>query len=279
MKTLRYVICDVFAENPLEGNPLTVFTDARGIDGATMHALARETGMSETAFVLSPERGGSARLRIFGPSGELPFAGHPVLGAAFVLAGPLQTDEVRLELPVGIIPVRLTREGARISFGWLEHPQPKPVPLESAGAILEALGSPTPSQPLQAYQSGSVKVCVALSSADAVSSLSPDFSALARATAAGVAVYHCEGQLCTLRYFAPRRGINEDAATGSAVGPLAVELLRRGVLKHEQVLVIEQGRQIGRPSTLYARVTPGDPEPRIEVGGSGRIVARGQFLI
>ena len=279
MKTLRYVICDVFAENPLEGNPLCVFTDARSIDGATMHALARETGLSETVFVLPAEHGGSARLRIFGPAGELSFAGHPVLGTAFVLAGPLQSDEVRLELPVGTIPVRLTREGARVSFGWLTHPHPTPVPLEGGGAILEALGSPVPSRPVQAYQSGSVKVCVALSSADAVDSLSPDFSALARATEAGVAVYHCEGQLCTLRYFAPRRGVNEDAATGSAVGPLAVELLRHGLLKHEQVLHIEQGRQIGRPSTLYARITPAEPDARIEVGGSARIVARGQFTI
>src|SRR5690606_17471980 len=152
-------------------------------------------------------------LRIFGPTGELPFAGHPVLGAAFVLAGPLQSDEVRLELPVGTIPVRLTREGPRVSFGWLEHPHPKAVALEAGEASLEALGSPTLARPLQAYQSGSVKVCAALSSAEAVAELSPDFSALARATAAGVMAYHCEGPLCTLRYFAPRRGINEDAAT------------------------------------------------------------------
>lgn len=279
MKTLRYVICDVFADNPLEGNPLCVFTDARGIDASTMHALARETGPSETVFVLPPERGGSARLRIFGPTGELSFAGHPVLGAAFVLAGPLQADEVRMELPVGIVPVRLTREGPRVSFGWLDHPQPQPVALEEGGAILQALGSPVLVRPLQAYQSGSVKVCVALGSADAVARLSPDFAALARATAAGVAAYHCEGQLCTLRYFAPRGGVNEDAATGAAVGPLAIELLRHGVLKHEQVLHIEQGRQIGRPSTLYGRITSGEPGPRIEVGGSARIVARGQFVI
>nr|MDQ2647419.1 PhzF family phenazine biosynthesis isomerase [Myxococcota bacterium] len=101
MRTFRYVLCDVFTDRPLTGNPLAVFTDGRGLSTETQQAIAREMNLSETVFVLPPERGGHARLRIFTPRQELPFAGHPVLGTAFVLAGPLQSSEMRLETGAG----------------------------------------------------------------------------------------------------------------------------------------------------------------------------------
>src|SRR5262245_32816135 len=91
-----------------------------------MQALARELNLSETTFVLPAERGGHARVRIFTPRRELPFAGHPTLGTAFVLGGPMESTELRLELEVGIVPVRLEREGARVSFGWMTQPTPQP---------------------------------------------------------------------------------------------------------------------------------------------------------
>src|SRR5438477_1311756 len=117
MASFRYVVCDVFTDRPLEGNQLAVFTDARGIAEEVLQPLAREINFSETVFVLPPERGGHVRIRIFTPSAELPFAGHPTLGTAFVLAGPLQLIEIVLETGAGLIPVLLEREGARISFG------------------------------------------------------------------------------------------------------------------------------------------------------------------
>src|SRR5690242_16958285 len=102
MRAIRYVLCDVFTERPLTGNQLAVFTDARSLDDATMQALACEMRFSATVFVVPPSAGGHARLRIFTPTREMPFAGHPTLGAAFVLGQPLQTPQVNLETGSGL---------------------------------------------------------------------------------------------------------------------------------------------------------------------------------
>src|SRR6188508_751699 len=101
MAAYRYVVADVFTSTPLTGNQLAVFTDARGLDTGTMQALTLEIGFSETVFVLPPEQGGTARIRIFNPKEEMPFAGHPILGTAFVLGAPLQRGVVELETGAG----------------------------------------------------------------------------------------------------------------------------------------------------------------------------------
>jgi trans-2,3-dihydro-3-hydroxyanthranilate isomerase len=277
VKTLRYVICDVFTERPLEGNPLCVFTDARGLETAQMQALARELNLSETTFVTRPEQGGQAKVRIFTPRRELPFAGHPTLGTAFVLGGPLQAILVRLELPIGIIPVQLEREGARVSFGWMTPPAARAVPGPAPGPVLAALGL-TPGLSLQTYDNGPQHVCIRVDSAELLSRLRPDFSALAQASDAGVGVFHRDGDVCRVRYFAPAAGVPEDAATGSFAGPLALHLFQSGELAAGATLRIEQGAALQRPSTLYARVEAG-AEPVVQVGGAACIVARGQFLI
>ena len=110
MRAFRYVIADVFTDVPLAGNQLAVFTDARDLDALTMQALALEIGFSESVFVLPPAEGGHVRIRIFTPRSELPFAGHPTLGSAFVLGAPLQLDVIRLETGRGIVPVALERD-------------------------------------------------------------------------------------------------------------------------------------------------------------------------
>src|SRR3954465_2464555 len=110
MPTLRYVVADVFTDRPLEGNQLAVFTDGREGDDETMQALAKEMNYSESVFVLPPQDGGHARIRIFPPVAELPFAGHPILGTAFVLGAPLQLGQIALETKAGVIPVTLERE-------------------------------------------------------------------------------------------------------------------------------------------------------------------------
>src|SRR6185312_3300856 len=137
MRTFRYVVADVFTDTPLAGNPLAVFTDGRGLDDEEMQRLARELNLSETVFVLSPESGGHARIRIFTPVQEIPFAGHPTLGTAFVLAAPLQLIEIRLETGSGIVPVVLEREGARIIFGWMEQPIPTVEPFAGERDLFE----------------------------------------------------------------------------------------------------------------------------------------------
>ena len=125
MRRFRYVIADVFTDVPLAGNQLAVFTDARDLDEVTMQSLAREMNLSETVFVLPPSNGDAdVRIRIFTPAVELPFAGHPTLGAAFVLGGPLSKIVIRLETAAGVVPVELERDGPRIVFGVMDQPHP-----------------------------------------------------------------------------------------------------------------------------------------------------------
>src|SRR5437867_12816797 len=140
MADYRYVVCDVFTDKPLEGNQLAVFTDARGLDGQAMQALARELNFSESTFVLPAEDGGHAKVRIFTPLAEIPFGGHPTLGTAFVLAGPLQTPELRLETARGIVPVWLEREENRLIFGRMEQPIPSVQPYQPEEELFGALG-------------------------------------------------------------------------------------------------------------------------------------------
>jgi trans-2,3-dihydro-3-hydroxyanthranilate isomerase len=277
--TLRYVVADVFTDEPLTGNQLAVFTDGRGVDDELMQALAQELKFSETVFVLPPEEGGHARIRIFTPTTELPFAGHPVLGSAFVLAGPLQVDEIRLETGAGVIPLTLERDGGRIAFGWMSQPVPRWEPFGRADELQAVLGVES-SLPVEAYDNGPSFVYLALASEEEVAALAPDFPALARVTDKGVNCFAGSDSRWKTRMFAPLFGVPEDPATGSAAGPLAVHLARHGRIAFGDEIEISQGIEIGRPSTLHARVTgEADRIDKVEVGGSAVVVARGEFRL
>jgi trans-2,3-dihydro-3-hydroxyanthranilate isomerase len=281
MVTFRYVIADVFTETPLTGNQLAVFTDARDIPEERLQPLAREMNFSETVFVYQPEARGHARIRIFTPVSELPFAGHPVLGTAFVLAAPLSLDEIRLETGVGIVPVALEREQGRIVFGRMEQPVPTARPFERGSELLAALGVEGSELPLDLYESGLGNVYVLLPSEEAVAAVTPDLAAVGRVM--GAVHANCtagSGTRWKTRMFAPGDGVPEDPATGSAAGPLAVHLAQHGRIGFGEEIEISQGAEIGRPSTLYARVE-GTTEQveKVEVGGSAVIVARGEFRL
>ena len=275
--TLRYVVADVFTDTPLTGNQLAVFTDGREVDDETMQSLAKEMSFSETVFVL-PSETAHARIRIFTPVAELPFAGHPTLGSAFVLGQPLQLTEIRLETDAGVVPVRLEREGARVSFGWMTQPVPQWRSYEQADELLSVLGVES-QLPVDWYDLGPSHVFIALRSADEVAALRPNFQELA-AFHTGINCFAPAGGRWKTRMFAPADGVPEDPATGSAAGPLAVHLLRHGRIASGDEIEIEQGAEIGRPSRLFARAE-GTPEAieRVEVGGSAVIVARGEFRL
>jgi trans-2,3-dihydro-3-hydroxyanthranilate isomerase len=276
----RYVVCDVFTDRPLTGNQLAVFTDARGIPEAMLPLLAKEMSFSETVFVFRAEAGGHARIRIFTPGRELPFAGHPVLGAAFVLGGPLQVETIVLETGIGPVPVVLQREGPRIIFGRMTQPIPKVEPVPEAAAILGAVGVAKAVLPVERYVNGPRHVMVNVETPEQVARLTPDFAALARATSDGVSCFAGSGTRWKTRMFAPGHGINEDPATGSAAGPLACHLMRHGRIPSGEEIEIAQGAEIGRPSTLYARATGTEERiERVEVGGSAVTVARGEFRL
>ena len=281
MARFRYVVCDVFTDTPLQGNQLAVFTDARDLPEETLQPLAREMNYSETVFVYPAENGGHARMRIFTPAVEIPFAGHPTLGTAFVLGGPLQLGEILLETGSGVVPVLLEREGARIVFGWMSQPLPSVEPFDDAGSLLAAVGVDRSELPVELYDNGMRNVYVCLPSTDDVAALRPDMSRLAEfGKVLGINCFAGSGSAWKTRMFAPGGGVSEDPATGSAAGPLAVHLVRHGRVRPGEEIEITQGVEINRPSRLYARVegTP-DAIARVDVGGSAVIVARGEFSL
>jgi trans-2,3-dihydro-3-hydroxyanthranilate isomerase len=281
VRAFRYVVADVFTDTPLAGNPVAVFTDARALEGEEMQRLARELNLSESVFVLQAEAGGHARIRIFTPGIEMKFAGHPTLGTAFVLGGPMQLAEIRLETGMGIVPVRLERDHDRIVFGRMEQPLPSWEPYSEEAALLSAIGVTRSELPVELYDNGARHVYVALASPEDVARLRPDLSALADVPAVlGISCFAGEGSRWKTRMFAPAGGVSEDPATGSAAGPLAVHLARHGRIGFGEEIEISQGAEIGRPSTLYARAE-GSAEQldRVEVGGSAVVVARGEFRL
>jgi len=279
--TYRYVVADVFTDTPLQGNQLAVFTDARDIPEERLQPLAKEMAFSETVFVYPADAGAHVRIRIFTPASEIPFAGHPTLGTAFVLAQPMQLEVIAIETGSGIVPVWLEREGPTIVFGRMHQPIPTIEPYDE-GPLLEALGVERSELPVELYDNGMRFVYVALRSEDEVAALDPDQRALTRVmgTAGGVNCFAGSGDSWKTRMFAPGKGVPEDPATGSAAGPLAVHLARHGRIGWGDEIRISQGAEIGRPSTLYARADgSADAIERVEVGGSAVVVARGEFRL
>jgi trans-2,3-dihydro-3-hydroxyanthranilate isomerase len=275
--SFRFVFADVFTDSPLEGNQLAVFTDAREIPDQVLQPLAKEIGFSETVYVYPAGDDAHARIRIFTPAAELPFAGHPVLGTAFVLGAPLQLREIRLQTDSGVVPVALEREGARIVFGWMRQPVPEWEPFAQADELLRVLGVQS-SLPVELYRLGPGHVYVALDSPEDVAALRPDFGALSDLTDLCVNCFAGSGTKWKTRMFAPGSGVAEDPATGSAAGPLAIHLVRHGRTSFGDEIEISQGVEIGRPSKLFARVFgEGDRIDRVEVGGSAVVVARGEY--
>jgi trans-2,3-dihydro-3-hydroxyanthranilate isomerase len=275
----RYVLVDVFTQAPLQGNQLAVFTDARAVPDETLQKIAREMNLSETAFVYPPEGDGHVKVRIFTPAAEVPFAGHPCLGTAFVMATPLQLIDIVLETGSGTVPVRLEREGPRIVFGRMDQPLPTIAAFDGAGELQQALGVQS-ALPVELYDNGIPHVYVALESEDAVAALRPDFQQLADFGPLGINCFAGAGARWKTRMFAPGLGVAEDPATGSAAGPLALHLARHGRIPFGEEIEIVQGVEVGRHSTLFARIDGNaDAIERIEVGGSAVVVARGEFRL
>jgi trans-2,3-dihydro-3-hydroxyanthranilate isomerase len=277
----RYVIADVFTDTPLTGNQLAVFTDGRDFDDRRMQDIAREMNLSETVFVLPPSTDeADVRIRIFTPGNELPFAGHPTLGSAFVLGGPLQKIVIRLETAAGVVPVELTRDGAEIVFGRMEQPIPAWGRVADADEILAAVGVERSELPVERYELGPGHTYIAPESPEQVAALKPDLGALEKATSDAVNCFARDGERWKTRMWAPAQGVAEDPATGSAAGPLAIHLARHGWISFGEQIEIVQGVEIKRPSALFASVEgEGDRIDRVYVGGSAVIVARGEFSL
>jgi len=278
MKPLAFRIVNVFAETPLAGNPLAVFEDARGIGDATMQALALQFNLSETTFVL-PSDTASARVRIFTPAFEMPFAGHPTLGTAHVVrAIGNPGDRVTLEMKAGVIPVSADGDVWTLTANAPRPPRPAP----AATALAQALGL-QPGDLAAAHaplwiDTGSEQLVIPLESYDAVRRAKP--SAVHLLDLGGVAgramayVFAREGDAVLARFFFLKHGsVIEDPGTGSACANLGGYLLATGAPLPVR-LAIDQGEAVGRPCRLGLRV---DADRSIHV--SGRVIEIGRGLI
>ncbi len=283
---LRYDVVDVFTDRPFAGNPLAVVHDGVELTGRQMQAIAAEFGLSETVFPLPPSTpDADYRLRIFTPVRELPFAGHPSVGAAWVLARDRVIDfgEVVQECGAGLLPVTVEGDGAQVAGGPPELGPDLDGPA-LAGAVGLTAADLDPAVPSGVAAAG-VPFAFLPVRPDAVARAVPDVGAVGELTAGlvGAAVFafdRAAGRV-HLRMFAPDAGVVEDPATGSAAVALAVFLRGRGVLAADgsTELTVDQGAEIGRPSLLrvLAEASGGRIE-RTAVRGTVAAVARGELV-
>lgn len=279
-----YLIVDVFTSEALAGNQLAVFTKGHTIPQERLQPLALEMGFSETVFVLPPLEQETARIRIFTPTSEVPFAGHPVLGTAVALAIADGLDRVELVTPQGSVPLEITDRTATGAFGRMRQPIPTVGTLPDPQALFAALRVTGSELPVEIYDNGIPHVYVALPDLTSVAAVAPDYGALADLARTrgmpivGINCFAGAGHRWTTRMFAPADGVPEDAATGSAAGPLACHLARHDRIAFGDEIVICQGAEIGRPSTLYATAHGSrDAITRVEVAGMAIVVASGAF--
>lgn len=279
MSHYDYVIADAFTDRPLCGNPVAVFVAASGLGAADMQRIARELNLSETVFVFPPIDGGDYAVRIFTPVNELPFAGHPTLGTAFVLGQRHAAPRLTLETAMGPVPFDLQRTAdGQLQAVHMEQPIPTWRLYEHAHSVLEALGLRHARLPIEVYVNGPRHVLVAVDSLEHLAALKPDLRILATLPDVAINCFAGSGTRWRSRMFSPAYGVAEDAATGSAAGPIALHLIRNGLLAFGQPIEIEQGVEMGKPSLMRTEVH-GSLERLgpIRVGGSAVIVAEGRF--
>jgi trans-2,3-dihydro-3-hydroxyanthranilate isomerase len=310
---VNYLHYDVFTGEPLLGNQLAVFPDARGLSTEQMQAIAREINFSETTFILPAERADTdIRMRIFTPAVEMPMAGHPTVGSTFALAhaGVIAPGRTRFVfgLNVGPTPVDLEWDGGRVRFVWMTQGRPTfGAPVTDRAAVAAAIGlrvdDLVDDLPIQEVFCGVPYLFVALRDRTAVDRATGDAVAmlelpgLSRSHPAILLFAHQRGVVGRVppeseavaggpvelysRMFAPSLGVVEDPATGSAAGPLGCYLLQHGLVTADEArqMTNVQGVKMGRASRIHMAIT-GAPDAitDVKVGGQAVLVARGEFL-
>jgi trans-2,3-dihydro-3-hydroxyanthranilate isomerase len=292
-RQLRWKQLDVFSSEPLRGNPLAVVLDGRGLSDQQMQALALEMNLSETTFIFprdpSTERERGVRVRIFTVREELPFAGHPTLGTAFVLRGSSGASEVVLDLNVGRVPVRFeTNDGAPV-FGEMTQVDPVFGAIHDRDAVSRVCGfSPAAidsSLPIQTVSTGLPYVIVPLRSLEVIRGLNLDQQRVAEY------MNRSEGHFF---YFVTRETVDtkarlharmifyngEDPATGSAAGCAAAWMAAHGVAKPDERVLIEQGIEMNRPSRIFVRAGKQDNRViNVRVGGNAVEIMSGEVFL
>lgn len=292
-----YLHYDVFTDEPFAGNQLAVFLDARGLAVDRMQQMAREMNFSESTFILPAERPDTdVRMRIFTPRTELPMAGHPTIGSTFALAhaGTIAPGSARVVygLGVGPVPVEMEWDGPHLRFAWMtQRPPTFGLPIVQRDAVARAVGlteRDLAALPVQSVSCGLPYLIVPIRDAAAVDRAITDASAAGRLleeTGIDLPLFlfaFAPPASAYSRMFAPGIGIAEDAATGSASGPLGCYLVQQGLVGGEaaQGIVSTQGVAMGRPSRIHVAITGGPGAiSHVQCGGRARLVARGEFLV
>ena len=287
MPTYRFKQVDVFTGQPFLGNPVAVVLDADDIDPSQMQRIAAWTNLSETTFVLRPTSASADyRLRIFTPTGELPFAGHPTVGSAHAVLEsdimPSESRSLRQECLAGVLPLRVDGTGADRRI-FVRVPEAKVLRDhgEPADAISSALGARVATRPApMAIDVGAVWLVALMEDVESLRRLEPDMTALAK-LGLGVTVFsltHGEEAAVHVRSFAPAAGIPEDPVCGSGNATVAAYLVETGMLKDiGDQYAASQGTEMGRDGRVHVRVSGNGRV--IEIGGSSVTVIEGQISL
>lgn len=294
MKTLTFHIVDVFAEEKYAGNQLAVFRNAQGLSDDEMQKLARETHFSETTFILSDApRDGGYDVRIFTPAAEVPFAGHPTLGTAYIIRHEIikdPTEQINLNLKIGQIPVTFDRPGESEVL-WMKQKAPdfgSTIDASIMADMLELDVSQIDRRfPIQEVSTGLWFAIVPLANLDAVRQArvvrEKYFAFIEQKEGPGILVFcpetYSRRNDLNVRVFVPYHGIEEDPATGSGNGCLASYLVRNRYFDTDEIDIrVEQGYEIDRPSLIHHRAQEKAGEIDVNIGGKVVMVATGQFL-
>ena len=288
-------VVDVFAETPYQGNQLAVVLEADNLSSESMQRIALEMNYSETTFVCSDlQAGGGYDTRIYTPAQELPFAGHPTLGTAWVIRNHIATNAPRtihLNLGVGMVPVSFEAFEDDGELPWFTAPPVEFGPIIQRDQIAAALNlSPEDIDdraPVQQLSAGIFINCVPLVSLAALERAQMNLKAFAPLNDRGLQPFvhlfctetlHEQNDLCA-RFFFDAYGVREDSATGSATACLGAYLVRHRYLSNTDLsLRIEQGHMINRPSLLLLRTRETDGVPEVHVGGKVIETMRGRLL-
>ncbi len=301
-RSLKFYQADVFSSQPFGGNPVAVFPDAQGLADDELQQIAREMNLSETVFVFPPtDPAAVVRLRIFTPTQEIPFAGHPVIGTFYVLAQlglvavPHPITRVAQECNIGLFPVELHKEDGQVVRVVMSQPAPQflervdsPEDLYKVASVLGIAKHVIEEAkfPLEVVSTGLPVLIVPVRTLTAVRSIRPDASAITdlcrRVGANGILVFTTvtveSSATVHTRMFAPAIGILEDPATGSASGALGAYLVQNGVVEVGPMteIVVEQGYEIERPSRILVQVESDDDAIQtVKVGGQCVMVVEG----
>lgn len=295
MKKLSFWIVDVFAEEKFEGNQLAVFTTAHNLSDVEMQQIAKEMNYSETTFILSEVmRDGGYDVRIFTPEEEVPFAGHPTLGTAFIIGKEIikdKVDKIVLNLGIGQIPVKFYYKEKDTEVLWMKQKNPIFGRILDSKAISEVLNLKNDDIderfPVQEVSTGLGFIIIPLKTLDAVKNaeiVQEKYYQLIKDIEAKAILVFCPETYnidkdLNVRVFAPQYGILEDPATGSANGCLAGYLVKYKYFGDNKIDVqVEQGYEIGRMSLLFLKAKKVEGEIEVFVGGKVVMVARGELI-